>query len=119
MTRPPPHLPGDLSLSLSHQPERNPALMTDPIPGYALERGPEVPRPVPFDWTMGWSKVEHARKAWADAITEVIRYEDAWALICMAPDGDLTLRDVLTTGSVWAATHAARVHVLTAREVAR
>lgn len=90
------------------------------ILGFTFHLGPEVPRPTSFDWTQGWSRVEHARKEWADAIVDAVRYEDAWGLLCMAPDGDVTLRDVLTPGAIrdWA-TGAARVWLLLAREVSR
>lgn len=52
-------------------------------------------------------------------IEDAVRYEDAWGLLCTAPDGDVTLRDVLTDGSVWAATDAHSAHLLLAREARR
>lgn len=86
------------------------------ILGYTFAIGPEIPAPVSFDWTMGWSKVEHARAEWVRAIDKAVRYEDAWGLLCMAPDCDVTLRDVLTPGSLREATRASRVWLLLAKE---
>jgi hypothetical protein len=51
-----------------------------------------------------------------DAIEEACREDDPWGLLCTAPDGDVSLRDVLTPGSVLAATDSGRVHLLLARE---
>lgn len=86
------------------------------IRGFHFRQGPEVTRPIPFDWTMSWPKVDEARHAWARAIDEAARYEDAWGLLCTRPDGDVTLRDCLTPGATWEATSASAVHLLIARE---
>lgn len=86
------------------------------ILGHTFILGPEVLPPVTYGWTMSYAKVMNARYAWQAAIEDAVRYEDAWGLLCTAPDMDVTLRDVLTPGAVWAATKASRVHLLLARE---
>ena len=89
---------------------------TPAIRGFRFHQGPEITRPIPFDWTMSWPKVDEARHSWAEAIDEAVRYEDAWGLLCTRPDGDVTLRDCLTPGATWEATSASAVHLLLARE---
>ena len=82
-------------------------------------RGPEVPPPgghgPPGRPSSGWAAMEW-RRAWRRDIDQAVRDEDAWGLLCTAPDCDVTLRDVLTPGAVWAATGAHSVHLLLARE---
>ena len=61
-----------------------------------------------------------ARSAWAEAIDEAVREHDAWGLLRTRPDGDVTLYDVVTPGSYWAATgRGGRSHLVLAREARR
>lgn len=86
--------------------------------GYRFVLGPEVPRPVPWDWTMPRQDVHAGRAAWVKAITEAVQYHDAWGLLRTRPDGDVTLYDVVTLGSFWASTgQGGTIHLLLAREV--
>lgn len=87
--------------------------------GFELYLGPEVPRPEYTGWTRGTADHDRWRRDWRARIEEAIRDEDAWGLLCTAPDGDVTLRDVLTEGAVWAATNAGFVHLLLGREARR
>lgn len=89
------------------------------ILGFEFHLGPEVPKPPNVNWTRGTPEHDQWRHGWAEAITEAIRDNDPWGLMCTAPDCDVTLRDVLTKGSVWAATASHSVHLLLAREALR
>lgn len=77
--------------------------------------GPQIPRP-PSDPAKTWVDCHDERTMWADVIEDAIREHDAWGLFCTAPNCDVTLRDVLTPGSVWAATAAHSIRLLLARE---
>ena len=84
--------------------------------GFTFHLGPEVEKPPYVNWTRGTPEHDGWRRDWQDRIREAINYEDAWGLLCTAPDCDVTLRDVLTEGAVWAATEAGTVHLLLGRE---
>ena len=84
--------------------------------GFSFRVGPEVPKPTEWDWTMSWTNVEVGSQGWAAAIDEAIREHDAWGLLCVAPNCDVTLRDALTPGATLDATRAYQVHLLLAEE---
>lgn len=85
--------------------------------GYEFHVGPEVERPIPWDFTMPRRDVDTGRAAWAEAIDEAVRYHDAWGLLRTRPDGDVTLYDVVTPGSLWAATdHGGTINLMLARD---
>lgn len=88
--------------------------------GYEFHLGLEVPQPIPVDFTKPRMDVDTARSAWAEAIDEAVREHDAWGLLRTRPDGDVTLYDVVTPGSYWAATgRGGRIHLVLAREARR
>ena len=87
------------------------------ILGFEFTVGPEVPKPSPIDFTRPPAVQECARRAWEGELEEAVRYHDAWGLLRTRPDGDVTLYDVVTPGSLWHATdRGGTIHLLLARE---
>jgi hypothetical protein len=84
--------------------------------GYQFSLGHEVPKPPYVNWTRGDRAHFRWRLDWQEVIREAIAEEDPWGLLCVAPDGDVMLRDVITPGSLWAATEAGNIYLVLAKE---
>ena len=84
--------------------------------GYTFELGPVTYRPTPVDPSRNWVDCTPERMAWVAILDEAIREHDAWGLLCTEPNGDITLRDVVSTDVIWDATGSHSVHLLLARE---
>lgn len=82
--------------------------------GFDFYQGPEVPPPDPIDHTLDKETTKHRRIAWAELLTDQIRYHNAWAILIVKPNTDVVLYDIR---SVYKATELGyTAHLLLAEE---
>lgn len=72
--------------------------------GFEFYQGPEVPPPLPIDFTMGPATVDERRKAWAALLEDQVRYHDAWGIMIVKSNTDVLLFDVVQDYSSYEAT---------------
>jgi hypothetical protein len=74
------------------------------ILGFEFYQGPEVPPPLPIDFTMKPGTIGMRREKWAALLEDQIHYHDAWGILIVKPNTDVLLFDSIQDASAYEAT---------------